>query len=177
MPLTYNTNKKIIDDFVEQLKISYDAKAYYLTLMGTVSLIDICAALNEPSGETNGNVFKKWYEMYGPKYRNEQNKSLGFSAEECYRFRCKLLHQGRVESESQKMVFSISGGSIHNCASKNIFYYLDIKTFMNDVISGAYNWLDDNQGVLHIEENFKKMIKIADRDPGGFTGGIGPYIA
>ena len=48
---------------------------------------------------------------------------------------------------------------------------------MNDVISGAYKWLDDNQGVPHIEENFKKMIKIFDRNPGEFVGGVGPFIA
>jgi len=75
------------------------------------------------------------------------------------------------------MVFSIGGSTIHNCASKNIFYYLDIKTFMNDVISGVYKWLDDNQGIPHIEENFKKMIKITDRDPGEFVGSVGPFIS
>ena len=176
MPLTENTNRKIIDDFVEQLKISYEAKAYYLTLMGTVSLIDICAALNEPSGETDRNVFKKWYETYLPSHCNDRDEPLGFSADDCYKFRCKLLHQGRAEGENKKMVFYVGDGHIHRCAS-NDFYYLDIERFMNDVISAACEWLDENQGVPHIDENFSKMIKINDRDPGGFVGGRGPFIS
>ena len=78
--------------------------------------------------------------------------------------------------KSGKIAFAIGGNTIHMCNFGGV-YYLDIQTFMEDVISGVERWTDDVRNVPHVEENRKKMVKVHKHDPGHGIGGIGPYIS
>ena len=94
------------------------------------------------------------------------------------------MHQGRAaidansmdsEVKSGEIAFRLGPGKVHMCNFSGI-YYLDIKTFMEDVIAGVEKWTIDVKGVVHIEENRKKMVKFRNYDPGKGVGN-GTYIA
>ena len=175
-----------MEDYISQLRETYRCGVYYFTLFGTLSLIDICAALNSPSGETSGSLFKEWFNKYLPQYSSTSfGSAISFSADECYKFRCRMLHQLRAgidapsmddSVKSGKIAFAIGGSRIHMCNFGGV-YYLDIQTFMEDVISGVERWTDDVRNVTHVEENRKKMVKVSNYDPGHGIGGKGKYIS
>ncbi len=174
-----------MEEYIRQLRESYKAELYYFTLMGTLALIDICAALNSPNGETNGTLFKKWFNKYLSQYSSGSFGTItSFYADECYKLRCRFMHQGRAdidantmdsEVKSGKIAFRVGPGKVHMCNFSGI-YYLDIETFMEDVIAGVEKWTIDVKGVVHVEENRKKMVKLLNYDPGKGIGN-GTYIA
>ena len=174
-----------MEDYIRQLRATYASELYYFTLFGTLSLIDFCAALNSPSGETSPPLFKEWFNKYLPQYSSTSfGSATSFSADECYRFRCRMLHQFRAEIDadsmddtvkSGKIAFRIRSGAVHRCNFHGI-YYLDIETFMEDVISAVEKWTDDVRNLAHVEENRKKMVKIHNYAPGHGIGN-GTYIS
>jgi len=95
-----------------------------------------------------------------------------------------MLHQFRAEIDadsmddtvkSGKIAFRVGPGKVHEFNSRGV-YYLDIETFMQDVISGVEKWTGDVRNLAHIEENRKKMVKVLNYDPGqGIGNGI--YIS
>jgi len=95
-----------------------------------------------------------------------------------------MLHQFRAEIDadsmdcivkSGKIAFRTATSKVHMCNFSGV-YYLDIETFMEDVISGAERWTDDVKNVPHVEENRKKILKVLNYDPGHGVGN-GTYIS
>jgi hypothetical protein len=174
-----------MQDYIRQLRATYRSGLYYFTLFGTLSLIDFCAALNSPSGETGATLFKEWFNKYLPQYSSTSfGSATSFSADECYKFRCRMLHQFRAEIDadsidrtvkSGKIAFRTGPSKVHKCNFGGV-YYLDIETFMEDVISGVERWTDDVRNVPHVEENRKKIVKVLNYDPGHGIGN-GTYIS
>lgn len=174
-----------MEDYIRQLRATYRFKLYYFTLFGTLSLIDFCAALNSPSGETSARLFKDWFNKYLPQYSSHSSSSItSFSADECHKLRCRMLHQFRAEIDADSMDDTVKSGKIafrtgatkvHMCNFNGV-YYLDIETFMEDVINGVEKWTHDVRNLAHVEENRKKMVKVLNYDPGqGIGNGI--YIS
>ena len=174
-----------MEDYIRQLRATYRSELYYFTLFGTLSLIDFCAALNSPSGETSPTLFKEWFSKYLPQYSSTSFGSItSFSADECYKFRCRMLHQFRAEIDadsmddtvkSGKIAFRMGATKVHMCNFNGV-YYLDIETFMEDVISGVERWTDDARNLPHVEENRKRIVKVLNYDPGHGIGN-GTYIS
>jgi|GEM_PF-6414741 len=95
-----------------------------------------------------------------------------------------MLHQFRAEIDvdsmddtvkSGKIAFRMGPGKVHMCNFGGV-YYLDIETFMEDVISGVERWTDDVRNLTHVEENLKKIVKVLNYDPGHGVGN-GTYIS
>jgi len=174
-----------MEDYISQLRQTYSYGLYYFTLFGTLSLIDFCAALNSPSGETSAVMFKDWFDRYLTQYSsNSYSQATSFSAEECYKLRCRMLHQFRADIyapsmdptvKSGRIAFRTATGKVHMCNFGGV-YYLDIETFMEDVISGVENWTRDVQDMPHVKENLKKTIQVLNYDPGHGIG-HGTYIS
>jgi hypothetical protein len=172
-----------MDEYINQLRRTAQARIPYFTLMGTLSLIDICAALNSENGETKGSKFKGWYAKYLSSYHSGSNHSTNFDAEDCYKLRCRILHQGRAEMDhdkidnqvkSGKVAFRLGPGKVHKCISNGL-YYLDIEIFMEDVITAVTEWEKENRDNPVVIRNKSKMMKIIDHDPGKMIGN-GTYI-
>jgi hypothetical protein len=95
-----------------------------------------------------------------------------------------MLHQFRAEIDANSMDPTVKSGKIafrtgpskvHMFNSGGV-YYLDIETFMEDVISALERWTDDVKNVPHVEENRKKIVKVLNYDPGHGIGN-GTYIS
>jgi hypothetical protein len=67
-----------------------DSKAYWPVLHMLLSLPDICAGLERPSGATSGDLYVAWCDRY--LHRNLSGANLRGS--DWYRLRCAVLHLG-----------------------------------------------------------------------------------
>ena len=161
-----------MEEYIRQLRATYNEGLYYFSLIGCVTLIDTCAALNSKNGETNKKVFKKWYNKHLSQY-TDIGDTLSFNAEECYKFRCRLLHQSRTEMDaptmnrnvkSGKIAFRIGKGTFHCCNFEGV-YYLDIKTFMEDLINAVLKWMNESREDPDFKKNYSHMIKTTNVPP------------
>lgn len=172
-------------EYIRQLQKAYQDELYYFVLSGCMILIDTCAGLNAQNGETSKTKFQEWFTKYLSQY-NENNKfdgAIRFSAEECYKFRCRILHQSlsRIDTHSQEhqhkngiIAFSIGSATIHCCNFEGV-YFLDIGRFMEDVINAVERWIDDTFEESYVQDNLNQMIKITMEDPSK-SGRNGLYI-
>ena len=72
-----------------QIKKGLDQNLYFLSLFSALAIPDLCGAMSSDNGEASPEKYKAWFDKYiAPKY----NKFL--NGEDCYYFRCSLLHQG-----------------------------------------------------------------------------------
>jgi len=159
-----------LNEIICQMQKAYDLKLYYFTLMGSLSLIDTCAAINSPNGETNNKKFKKWFNKYLTD-SSTNSPMISFSADECYKLRCRIFHQSIAAIDSKttnytvktgKIVFTAGPGSIHRSNSMGI-YYLDIHKFMKEVIDGVAKWFEEVKLEQHVNQNIMKLIQTREK--------------
>lgn len=201
-------NRVAMRDLLEQIRKGLDVNLYYLALYVTLTLPDICAALESDNGRTDGEKYKKWFERYvAPRYHrpgldvhlskdelNELPEDVRtsllesskprqlFTAEDCYFFRCSILHQGSAQdsrSSYERILFvesQATGVTLHlNVDERSVdgetvrVLNIDVPTFCKDMIEGVEQWLPQVEMTSTFERNYERFMK---RHPNG----LHPYI-
>jgi hypothetical protein len=156
-------------DFLEQIKIGLDNDLYYLSLFAALAIPDICGAIGSDNGEADSHKYKDWFDRYvADKYR-------GFlTADDCYFFRCSLLHQGSTQhpkSGYSKILFVEPSATtnVFHCNIINDALNIDVRIFCNDIIEGAKVWLQQYEKTELYKKNYGKFIS-------RYPNGLIPYI-
>ncbi|MDD5710773.1 MAG: hypothetical protein PHV43_01570 [Candidatus Colwellbacteria bacterium] len=157
-------------ELLNQIKKGLNINLYFLALFVSLVIPDICGALDSEDGEATGQKYKNWFDKYvAPKYN-------GFlSGADCYYFRCSLLHQGTSQNSNSRYsrILFIEPGATTNILHNNILndvLNIDVQIFCRDIILGAEEYLNHNEGTELYERNYDKFIR---RHPDGLL----PYIA
>lgn len=139
----------------------------------SLSLPDICGALESDNGVATGNKYKDWFNKYVAHAYTNKDREI-FTAEDCYYFRCSLLHQGTTyhpKSTYIRILF-VEPDARNNIYHNNIFenaLNIDVRIFCRDIISGAEKWLAGIENNPNFMRNSSNFIR---RHPNGFP----PYI-
>lgn len=174
---------------IDQLEESLDSQFYFLALATALSVPDIAAAVNSDDGKATGGKYKIWYDKWVlPRLSinvNEMLQARGhnkpieienpFSGEECYYYRCSMLHQAR--STHDKSAFS-RVLFIEPKSTSNVFHYgilndaltIDLPSFCLEVVQGYRDWVDFAQGTENYERNIANTMQRYDN-------GLPPYIS
>lgn len=84
-------------NLLEQIEKALDLKLYYLALYTTLTIPDICGAMSTDKEKKVKKRYVEWFNKYvSHKYGPE------FTAEDCYYYRCSILHQGSSEHEKSQ---------------------------------------------------------------------------
>ena len=160
-------------DLLGQIETALDANLYYLALFGALSIPDICGAVDSEDGTANRSKYIPWFDEYiGPKYR--YGSQIFLNGEDCYYFRCSLLHQGSTQhprSTYARVIFvepSATANVLHRNVS-NAALNIDVRIFCKDIIAGAVEWLDKVEGTERYKKNMEKFIQ-------RYPQGLPPYI-
>lgn len=164
-----------MEELIEQI---LEAAHSTLYLLGGLALPDICGALEVSDGKATGERYIAWFDRWvAPKYVVGPARQPSFSGEDCYYFRCSLLHQGTTQhprSRLTQIAFLEPGHGIvmHNnvmSTPDRTYLNLDVTQFCSDVASGARNWLQQVSGQQPFEENLRHVVR---RHPDG----LAPFI-
>jgi hypothetical protein len=80
----------------DEIRAALDQRLYYVALMASLTLPDVCAGLETASGETCGKLYKQWYATYlGPEYTFITDVDI-------YSLRCGLVHQGKFGNDKHQ---------------------------------------------------------------------------
>jgi len=151
-----------------EIEHALDAGLYYLALVSTLTLPDICSALEAPDGETSGPLYKKWcgtwLESYpfGPEdFSYSYPKGIG---EDLYYLRCGVVHQGRLghhKSQYSRVLFTVPNTAqitLH-LGEINDALNLDIMSFCHDMINATLRWYTAQQDNAHVKVNLPRLVQ------------------
>ncbi len=159
---------QVMNRLFEEIAVAVDNGLYFLALIATLSIPDMCAGLESPDGQTSGARYIAWFDQWvAPRYGGN------VTGTDCYGLRCSLLHEGRAHPHQglySRAIFVEPNpiGVFHNNVLNDALN-LDIPTFCRDVIEGAQQWLQAVQGTPTFEANLQTFFT---RHPTG----IAPYI-
>lgn len=157
-------------DLIKQIRIALeDSRLYYLTLFVCLTIPDICGAMGSNNGGATSKKYKGWFDKYVA-----QKHSLFLTSEDCYCFRCSLLHQGSSQhpKSNYSRILFIEPSATTNVLHNNIIndaLNIDVLIFCNDILSGAETWLQENEETEDFKRNYNKFMKM-------YPEGLAPYI-
>lgn len=162
------TEGHYMEELLEQIENSANNRSYMIGLYTALSIPDICAALQSENGQTKPSKYKNWFDRWvAPKYNNF------FSGEQCYAFRCGVVHQGRAQHEKlgyERIIFfdPESPNVFHNNILDNALN-IDVRIFCQDMVDAAREWLNHMSENPTVHNNLQNLLQ---RRPNG----IPPYV-
>ena len=160
-------------ELIDSIKTALDNKNWYVALVSCLILPDICGKIEFPTLQSTSQRYVKWFNKYLlHKYtRNvgsERTKHVFLSGEDCYAFRCSLVHEGtsdittqRVQQALTNFHFTIPNTRIH--AHLNQFdsvLQLQVDCFCNEFIDGVNSWFNDIQTEMDKKAKLENLLKI-----------------
>jgi len=160
-------------DLIDQIDEAIGMHAYYLALYASLTIPDICGAMESEDGLATRTKYIAWFD----KYVSQNYVACGqptLSGEVCYYYRCGVLHQGRAQHP--KMGFSrilfVEPGTTSNVFHNNILndaLNIDVSIFCKDIVNGARQWLAAAEESPNYEKNFPHFMQ-------RYPKGLAPYI-
>jgi hypothetical protein len=140
-----------------------------LALISTLSLIDICSALESENGEADKHKYMAWYEKHlGPHY-------TWLSSQDCYGLRCGLIHQGVMShgvknskgnplppSRWRRIGFLLTdgiGGETREIAADDV-YLTGLSEFCRDVLKRVTEWSVQARQNPVVHKNADKLLHL-----------------
>lgn len=160
-------------NLLEQIQAALEANLYYVGLMVTLTVPDICGAIGSDTGVARHWKYVQWFDKYlAARYSSGSGQVI--TGEDCYAFRCSLLHQGTSQSPKSRYgrVFFVeprdSRATMH-CNVHNDALNIDLRIFCEDIIAGAMQWLDEVEGTPTFERNYNKFMR-------RYPNGLAPFV-
>lgn len=157
-----------MEDFLQQIEKALSYNLYYIALQSTLTLPDICGALQSTDGTATKAKYVDWYNTYFL-------KKTFLSANDCYYFRCSNIHQGKTvhkNSTYSRILFvepSEKNSIVLNNNIINGALNIDVNIFCTDMIASVRNWLTLVKNDETFQENYSSFIK-------RYPNGLPPYI-
>jgi len=164
-------------DLLEQIDKALEANLYYVALFVSLAIPDICGAIGSPDGKATKPKYVNWFDKYvGPRYSSTIiGRPISFlTGEDCYYFRCSLLHQGssqHTKSSYSRILFVEPSATtnVFHCNILNDALNIDVRVFCRDIISGALIWLKDCEGTELYQKNYDMFMR-------RYPKGLSPYM-
>jgi hypothetical protein len=156
-----------------EIERALQAQLYYLALMLTLALPDICAALGSQDGRSSSKLYKNWYDA------NMATKFTRLTGDDCYSLRCGVVHQGQfgvAGAQYARVVFALPTVSpkttirngIINCRDGQVYIY-SVEDFCHNVIEIVRTWFATNKDDPTIKANIPRLVRVT-RLRDGFPG-------
>lgn len=157
-------------DFFQQIDTALRSNLYYVALLGSLSVPDICGALDSENGWATEEKYKAWFDRYvAPACAGV------ITGEDCWRFRCAMLHQGSSQHPAgrySRVVFvepQAAGDVVLHCNILNDALNIDVGIFCSDILKGALAWLNKVEQTDRYQRNYARALR-------RYPQGLPPYI-
>jgi hypothetical protein len=154
-----------LEPMLKEIEHALEAKLYYLAIMTSLAVPDVCAALEHESGRTKASRYMRWY-------KDNLGQQYPFiTPQDIYSLRCGILHQGRAGSHGQydRILFTLPGDVRFHNNILNRALNLDAELFCRDVIQAARQWLERTTNDRHVRANLTHLVRLR-------PNGLAPYM-
>jgi hypothetical protein len=141
-----------------EIQSALNARLFYIALSISLTLPDICSALESSDGAATKERYELWC------VRNFTHKFSKFTEKDCYRLRCGLVHQGRFghpNMQYSRVVFTLPNGSgitFTDCISNDV-YITDAEHFCREMINSCRNWYETNKSNPIVNVNLDRLVQ------------------
>lgn len=152
-----------MDNIISEIESALRMRLYNIALQSTLTIPDICGALNSEDGQATGKKYKHWFNENVPMLCDDY-----LDGEVVYTLRCSLLHQGKFTHPKQKydrIIFqpqNKDGIVIHKMIAKmndeNVLI-LNLNTFCEDILLSAKIWSFRNKDSENYKNNSTNLIQ------------------
>lgn len=160
---------ELLDEIDATMAAGHSRAAMLLALM----VPDHAAALSAVDGRTDRHRYAAWFNAnmtggYLEDIIGEPPGSPWLSGEDCYRYRCTLLHQSIGVHKDAR--FRLSFSDSNHFGIINDVLVLHLPTFVSDMTSSARAWLEvaGKQDWI-VYRNLQTRLRVL---PGGSFGGV-----
>ena len=155
-------------DLLDQIEVAINGRIYLVALFTSLAIPDICGAIGSENGCATQQKYIDWYD------KNAKQICSYLSGEDCYFFRCSLLHQGSSQhpKNTYRRVLFVEPGKTRNvfhCNVLNDALNIDLKIFCGGLIESARTWVAQNQNTDRYKKNTEKFMQ-------RYSMGLPPYI-
>ncbi len=161
---------------VAQTRQALDAKLYYVALLTALAIPDMAGALESADGRASGKRYAEWYETWvRPRLKETRGRDNPFSGQECYGFRCAMLHQGRSQRSGDKYrhIMFVEPGhpnyGIHYCIVGGEALLIQIDEFIGEMLTGCELWLQQVEDTDPFRLNYEQFAR-------HHPLGLAPYV-
>ena len=156
--------EKVFATYWDEMDRCRSARAYWALLHITVCMPDICGALESLNGEASGQKYIEWFNRYW--------SDPVLNGDECYRMRCKVLHQARSLTDRPGRYDGIAfgqpsnDGQIYHKQVSNRILHLDVGEFEKELRAGIKKWIRDTESQNdtiksgNVENNIRDVVKV-----------------
>lgn len=165
--VNYYKGGDYLEELLEQIELALQSGLYMIALQSTLTLPDICGALEYPN-QGVGKRYKAWYTYYYKEYvLGVELMEPCLTADECYLFRCSFVHQASNKNEKlkfDKIVFfdPTCGSSVHNVTGINgdeKILFISLETFCKSMVHSVRLWLNTALKKRLIKTEYDKLPK------------------
>jgi hypothetical protein len=156
-----------LEMILQEIEKALEVKLYYLALTLSLTIPDICSALESPDGVATADRYKDWYRLYvSPEYGN-------LTDVDCYSLRNGVVHQGRLgHPRSQYAYVAFTFQNLPNIA---VFHgniamdvlQLDVRIFCRDICGAARRWFEVAKDEPNLKKNLERLVRLR---PNGIEG-------
>ena len=156
-----------LSSLLSEIKAGVEAGFYLMPVILAATLPDVCAALEANDGRTSQQRYKEWYDAWA------SDILTNFTAEDCYSFRCGVVHQGRLgdmQSSYNRAIFPLptaQQNTFMNCVI-NDAYFCGVEQFCESMITAASRWYEAKGSEQNVVDNLTRMMRI-------YPTGLTPY--
>lgn len=146
--------------FVDSIRKAILDQNWYGAIFLALTMPDICSAIENPYEARVGVRYRDWFNRYlREKYKY---KYVEFTAEDCYQFRCKCLHQGIAMRDGfEKFKLSqTSNGSVIHMNEINGVIQIQVSQFCEDVCQSVEKWMLDMKPKPAITLRMRELLEI-----------------
>jgi hypothetical protein len=172
-----------MEDLIKQIQRGLEANLYLLALYAALPLPDICGAIESLDGLSTGQKYRDWYNRYVfPKYSY-------LTADECYDFRCRVLHQGQTRAKKANSYYSHVAFAEPGLQRPKLNFgssgiqgqsgpgpkSIELVDFINAVLFGVITWQLEKKGSEPFDKNMRLCLRRHEEGIAGLLTGV-PYI-
>jgi hypothetical protein len=157
-----------LDAALGEIDGAISAKLYYVALVATLTLPDLCGALMSEDGRSTKERYKNWYNA------NLAHDFTFMTADHCYSLRCGMIHQGRAKllgGGFDRVIFvPPMPGVFHNNIMKGALQF-DIFIFCNSFTNAVARWWQRERESEVVIKNIPFLLRLrAEGYSGRLTG-------
>ena len=141
---------------------------FYAAINMSLTLPDICGALESQDGKTSGLKYKAWYAAH------ICDNTPWLTAEDCYSLRCGVLHEGNFGHGNMqycRVIFTLPDGRnnllINNIVNKA--YLTDAVDFCTGMVAAVRQWYATAKNTTTVQANISKIFEFRAQ-------GLAPYV-
>jgi hypothetical protein len=157
-----------MDVITREIERALDNNLFYLAIIASLTLPDICSALESEDGIATKKKYIAWCDSWFlPKYPT-------LTSIELYSLRCGIIHQGKAthtQINYSRILFTLPVPQ-HTVLHNNIMndaLNLDASIFCHDMIQCVVNWYIQEKTSPYVLANLPNMVRY-------YSNGLAPYV-